>query len=270
MIGRVQPVELLQELVAPQVRQGFDSINFDILCGLPRQTQASFRQTIDKTLSFAPERIMLMFFNYCPHIKPHHALLNEAEMPGRDSKWAYFDEAVETLENNGYVRIGFDHFAKPSDDLVTALQDKTLHWNSLGYRPGRCVDMIGMGSGSLSRLTADYYAQNIYDLQDYERSVQQGAFPVARGYRLGADDRIRREVIHTLRCYLSLDIQTIERKYDIDFLYYFGRELERLRPCQDDGLIEIGDSALTITDLGRRFTAHLCGQFDAFISGDTT
>lgn len=269
VIGRVQPPELLEELLAPQIRQRFDSINFDILCGLPRQTAESFGKTIDTTIALAPERIMLMFYNHCPQIKPHHSLLNEAEMPGLEAKWAFFDEAVDTLERNGYVRIGFDHFAKASDDLVQALQSRSLHWNSLGYRPGRCVDMIGLGSGSLSRLTPDYYAQNIYELEAYERRVMRGEFPVARGYRLTADDKIRRAVVHSLRCYLSLDTQQIERKYAIDFSRYFSSELDRLGPCQADGLIEISDTCLVITELGRRFTAHICGLFDAFVPGET-
>jgi oxygen-independent coproporphyrinogen-3 oxidase len=269
VIGRVQPVELLEDLLVPHVRQRFDSINFDILCGLPRQTAASFRKTIDTTIAFAPERIMLMFYNHCPQIKAHHSLLNEAEIPGLDAKWAFFDEAVEVLEKNGYVRIGFDHFAKASDDLVEALQGRSLHWNSLGYRSGRCVDMIGLGSGSLSRVTSDYYAQNIYGLEDYERSVMQGEFPVARGYQLNTDDKIRREVIHSLRCYLSLDVRHVEKKYDIDFPVYFSDELDRLKPCQGDGLVEMADGLLTITALGRRFTSHICGLFDAFIPGVT-
>jgi len=269
IIGRVQPVELLETLLAPHLRQRFDSINFDILCGLPRQTAASFRKTIDTTIAFAPERIMLMFYNHCPQIKAHHGLLNEAELPGREAKWAFFDEAVDTLERHGYVRIGFDHFAKASDDLVAALQGHTLHWNSLGYRPGRCIDMIGLGSGSLSRLTSDYYAQNIYDLEDYERSVMRGAFPVARGYRLSADDKIRREVIHSLRCYLSVNMRDIETTYGVDFALYFGNELDRLKPCQAEGLVEISNGHLTITDVGRRFTAHVCGLFDAFIPRKT-
>jgi len=191
-------------------------------------------------------------------------------MPGLEAKWALFDEAVDSLERNGYLRIGFDHFAKASDDLVEALQSRSLHWNSLGYRPGRCVDMIGLGSGSLSRLGPDYYAQNIYELADYERSVMQGEFPVARGYRLTPDDKIRREVIHTLRCYSSLDLRYIERRYRIDFSQYFSNELNRLGRCQADGLIEISDHVLAITELGRRFTSHICGLFDAFIPAETT
>jgi oxygen-independent coproporphyrinogen III oxidase len=269
VIGRVQPAELLEALLVPQLRQRFDGINFDILCGLPRQTAPSFRNTIDTTVAFGPERIMLMFFNFCPEIKAHQSLLKEADMPGLEAKWALFDEAVETLEKNGYIRIGFDHFAKASDDLVQALQSRTLHWNSLGYRSGRCVDMIGLGSGSLSRLTPDYYAQNIYDLEAYERSVMQGRFPVGRGCRLNADDKIRRDVIHSLRCHLSIDMQYFEKKYDIDFSFYFSSELDRLKPCQADGLADISGSLLTITESGRRFTSHICGLFDAFIGKET-
>jgi len=264
-IGRIQPSELLQQLLAPRIRDRFEGVNFDILCGLPRQTRDSFRQTIDTVLSFAPDRIMLMFLNYCPEIKEHHKLMKVSEMPNLEEKWALFDQAVESLLGAGYLRVGFDHFALPSDSLARAYRARALHWNSLGYRSGRCVGMIGMGAGSLGRITENVYYQNQCDLDAYEKTVSHGFLPVDRGYVLTSEDTVRRDVIHTLRCYLSLDFKRIEDTHHIDFADYFQTELNALAPCQADGLVDISSQGLHITELGKVFTSHICGIFDAYI-----
>jgi oxygen-independent coproporphyrinogen-3 oxidase len=264
-IGRVQPASLLENLLTPQVRSRFDGINFDVLCGLPRQTPQSFQKTVQRTIEFSPDRIMLMFFNYCPGAKAHQWGIDRSELPSLDQKMEMFREAAAALEEAGYVRIGFDHFARPEDDLARAFRERSLHWNSLGYRPGRCVDMVGLGAGSLSRLSDEYYVQNLYDLDAYEKAVQSGQFPVQRGYRLTAEDKLRRDVIHSLRCTFGVDFAAIGRRYHIDFRQFFAESLAALAPCQTDGLVEITDQSLAITDLGKTFTSHICGVFDAYI-----
>lgn len=264
-INRVQPVELVENLLTPQMRECFDGVNFDVLCGLPRQTMESFRRTIEKVIELSPDRIMLMFLNYSPDLKKHHRLMNESEMPGLYEKIAIFSQAVRMLVESGYVRIGFDHFAKPTDDLARAMQDRAMHWNSLGYRPGRCIDMIGLGAGSLSRITAGYYSQNALSLSDYEAAVAGGRFPVMRGHKLTSDDVLRRDVIHELRCYFSLDIGRIEEKYDIDFRQYFAAEVRALGECASDGILEMSEDTIILTELGEHFVAHICGIFDAYM-----
>ena len=209
---------------------------------------------------------MLMFLNFCPGMKAHQRAIDPAELPGLDRKMEMFQEAVETLLGAGYVRVGYDHFARPGDDLAVALKERSLHWNSLGYRSGRCVDMIGFGAGSLGRITDRVYAQNLYDLEDYEKTVLSGRFPVYRGYSLSPEDRLRRDVVHRLRCYFEVDFRAIEKRHGIDFRECFAGELAALAACSRDHLVEISDRSLTITELGKTFTSHICGVFDAFLS----
>ncbi|MCH7918768.1 MAG: oxygen-independent coproporphyrinogen III oxidase [Planctomycetes bacterium] len=264
-IARIQPVELLENLLTPAIRSLFVGFNFDVLCGLPRQTLESFRKTLELTLQFTPNRIMLMFLNYCPDAQPHQRHMNEEEFPSLEMKWEMFGEAIERLLDAGYVRIGFDHFALPGDDLVEALRTKTMHWNSLGYRPAPCLDMIPFGAGSLGRITEDYYVQNIAPIDDYRKTVAQGRFPVAKGHHLNHDEKVRQHVIKTLRCYMSVEMQEVEEKYGIEFKPYFTKELQRLNPHVEDGLVHITDDAIQITPLGLTFTAQICGAFDAHI-----
>ena len=266
-IGRIQPASLLEGLLTPEIRGRFDGVNFDVLCGLPRQTRESFRRTVERTIEFSPDRIMLMFFNYCPDAKGHQRSIDASQLPDLDQKMAMFHEAAESLQRAGYVRIGYDHFAKPGDDLTAAFKGRTLHWNSLGYRGGRCVDMIGLGAGSLSRLTEEVYVQNLYDLDTYEQTVHSGRFPVHRGYRLSPEDRLRRDVVHSLRCYFEVDFRAIEKRHGIDFHEFFAGELAALAACSRDGLVEISGESLAITELGKTFTSHICGVFDAFLTG---
>ena len=264
-IARVQPASLLQKLLSPEVRERFRGVNFDILCGLPRQTEASFKQTIETTLSYAPDRIMLMFLNYCPSVKEHHRRIPASELPTVDKKWTLYNHAVGRLLGTGYVRIGFDHFAKPDDELAQAFRARTLHWNSLGYRAGRCVGMIGMGAGSLGRVTENVYYQNGYDIDQYTNRIAHGHWPVVRGYRLTAEDKIRRQIVHALRCHLALDFQPIEQAYGMVFKDTFAEEVQALRRCERDGLVIIKDRSFEITEIGKVFTSYICGLFDAYI-----
>ncbi len=264
-IARVQPASLLQELLLPEVRERFNGVNFDILCGLPRQTEASFKQTIEATLTYAPDRIMLMFLNYCPSAKEHHRRIQASELPSVDQKWILYNNAVERLLGAGYVRIGFDHFAKPDDELAQAFRARTLHWNSLGYRAGRCVGMIGMGAGSLGRVTENVYYQNCYDIDEYRTRIAQGHWPVERGYRLTAEDKVRRQIVHSLRCHLALDYQPIEQAHGIVFKDAFAEEIQALQRCERDGLVINRDRSFEITEVGKVFTSYICGLFDAYI-----
>ena len=269
-IGRIQPPELVERLLVPAVRGRFDGINFDILCGLPRQTRESFRRTIETTIRFGPDRIMLMFLNYCPGAKAHQRAIDRSELPSLNQKMEMFFETTEALQEAGYVRIGFDHFARPGDELAVGARQRTMHWNSLGYRPNPCVGMIGFGAGSLGRITEDYYVQNIYDIETYEKTVLGGRFPVYRGYRLSAEDKVRRDVIHSLRCYFDVDFGSIEARHGIRFQEFFAPELRALGPCRRDGLVEIDDARLTVTDVGKTFVSHVCGLFDAYLPKKST
>jgi oxygen-independent coproporphyrinogen-3 oxidase len=127
------------------------------------------------------------------------------------------------------------------------------------------VDMIGVGAGSLGRLSDEYYIQNLYDLDEYEKTVHSGRLPVGRGYRLTGEDKLRRDVIHHLRCYFEVDFREVSKRHGMDAWEFFAVERAALAECQRDGLVEISDQSLVITELGKTFTSHVCGLFDAYI-----
>jgi oxygen-independent coproporphyrinogen-3 oxidase len=262
-VGRIQPPELLDRLLTPEVRALFTSINFDIMWGLPRQTVDSFRATMEKVLAFSPDRISMLLLHYAPQVKQNQLHMNPAEFPGHRERTVLFLEAVRMLTDHGYTRIGFDHFAKPGDAVSVALRERKLCWNSLGYTPGRYQDIIGIGTGSSSRVSERYYFQNVYDQEQYRKLLDDGAFPLLRSHALDRDSILRREVLHTLRSYFSLDIGAIEKRYGIVFREYFADELAELQPFEADGLVAT-DGDLTITEKGMLFTTLICRTFDRF------
>jgi oxygen-independent coproporphyrinogen-3 oxidase len=262
-VNRIQPRELIEDLLTPDIRECFKGINFDIMWGLPRQTRETFRRTIDTVLELSPDRISLLLLHYAPDVKKHQKLMKKSELPNAHERTMLFHEAVQTLLNNDYVRIGLEHFAKPTDDLAKAMKNKTLQWNSLGYTTGRYFDVIGIGPGSSSTIN-DYYFQNVYPLSDYELAVSNGRFPILRGYKLNGDDVIRRDIIHKLRCYFFVDCLEIEYKFDIKFEEYFENEKLLLEEFAKDGLLEVSEKTFRITELGKYFTFQICHTFDNF------
>jgi oxygen-independent coproporphyrinogen-3 oxidase len=264
-INRVQPPELLEELLTPEIKNLFAGVNFDILCGLPRQNRESFRKTIDTVTKFSPERIALLTMCYSPEFSKHQKLMNKSEIPDLCERTSFFLEGTQTLLNNGYVRIGLEHFAKPTDDLAKAAKNKMLFWCGLGYTPGRYHNVIGLGTSSTS-VVGDCYAHNVYELSNYEAAVTNNVFPIYRGHKMSNDDVIRGDIINTLRSYFSLDYRQIEEKYDIEFEKYFKEEIAALDEFVKDGLVELSDNTITITELGKVFSGFVCRNFDRYVA----
>jgi len=185
-------------------------------------------------------------------------------LPDLYEKKMLFWEALTVLNENGYLRMGYDHFAKAHDDLYEATQKKTMHWNALGVTPGRYSDVIGIGIHSYTTVE-NYYSQNIYEIQEYEARINQGKFPLYRGYVLNDDDILRRDVIKTLRNFFSLDLRSIEEKYHISFKDYFKQEYIQLGEYVQDGMLELKDDRVAITEIGKLFANLICKTFDAFV-----
>lgn len=263
-INRIQPPEAIENLLTSDIRSLFKGVNFDILCGLPGQTEKSFKNTIQEVIRLSPDRLMLMFLTYSPDTKKHQQFLAKYAIPDIYERITFFDDALERLLNSGYLRIGVDHFAKPSDDLSVAMRNNDLHWNSLGYGPKEDFDIIGLGLSSSSRFTDSYYTQNVYEIQEYESSLQKEVFPVFRSYKLTEDDKIRRDIIHSLRTYLSLDWSRIEKKYGIDSKSYFRKEKLILNGLAEEGIVEVPENSLVITEAGKHFSGLACRAFDSY------
>ncbi len=268
-INRVQPAHLAADLLTPDVRQYFHSVNFDVICGLPKQTPETMRKTMETVVEMSPDRVCFNYLHYSPGFAPHQKLMKrDGELPNSYERKVLFLTALETLEKGGYVRTGYDHFAKPSDAVAKSMEQGKMQWNSLGYTPGECPDMLGLGVHSYSNLGGRFYSQNSYEESEYGAALEEGRFPIYRGYQMSQDDQIRRDVISALRGYFHLEYRDIEERYGIRFREYFREEENRLSEFVDDGIVELSEHAIVITDLGKEFADRVCSSFDDFIEHD--
>ena len=270
-INRIQPYSETEEIVSYSKGLGFNSINVDLIYGLPYQTKESFAKTIKLILKLNPDRIALFHYAHLPQLLNHQAkyILNES-LPSSDTKIQIFQHAVQTLTDNGYVFIGLDHFAKPEDELTLARAKKTLHRNFQGYTIKAGCDLYGLGITAISNVQ-NTFAQNIKKLNPYYEVLDSGNIPVFRGIILNKDDILRREIIMKILCHGEVSIPEIEGKYNIKFDNYFQNELERLKEFENDGLITLvirhsSFVIIKVTNLGQFFLRNIASVFDYYLN----
>lgn len=263
-INRVQPQELVESLLTPEIRKRFRSVNFDILYGLPFQTRESFQRTIEIVKRFAPDRVTLLRYAHLPHVKKHMKLINEAEIVDNEEKTHMFLAAVEQLLGGGYEYIGIDNFAKPHDTLAQAFKHKHVWRNFIGFTPGRVHNMIGVGPSATS-VFGDHYSQNVYDLFAYYHAGVGKRFPIERGHVMSQDDIIRREAIFRILCDLSLDWNELGEKFQINPERYFEEEKSVLPRFVEDGLLTSSKDVIQVTPKGRFFIRHIAKVFDVYL-----
>ncbi len=269
-INRIQPIELVEELLDPETVKLFpNGINFDIICGLPHQTNETIRKTAEECVRLSPDRICLNYLHLAPEFARHQNLMSDGKygrpdrLPDFYQRKDLFVAALETLTGNGYVRTGYDHFAKQTDAVAIAMKEGKMHWNALGVTAGRYASIIGIGVHSYSTIV-NYYFQNVYEVPEYQKMLTQGLFPIFRGHKLSQDDLVRRDVIQTLRSFFSIDFVSIDEKYNINFEDYFDKELSDLKDFVADELVQVRDRAIVITEKGHQFANTVCYVFDNY------
>jgi oxygen-independent coproporphyrinogen-3 oxidase len=263
-VNRIQ-TEAETRLVLDTAREhGFRSLNLDLIFGLPRQTLAGFGATLDKVLEAAPDRIALYSYAHVPHLFKPQRRISEAELPSADAKLAILDLAIERLTDAGYVYIGMDHFARPDDELAVAQREGKLQRNFQGYSTHADCDLLSFGISAIAKVGATY-SQNVRTLDDYYLRLDNETLPCFRGWRLSADDLLRRDVIHALMCHFNVSFRRIERAHAIAFRDYFASELESLEPLVDDGLVEIASDSIDVTPRGRLLVRAVAMAFDRYL-----
>lgn len=265
-VRRVQSFEITKELFADCRALGFESINIDLIYGLPHQTVTSFAETIDKVISINPDRIALFSYAHVPWLKKQQGSFAKY-LPEGFAKFRIFHTAIEKFTAAGYRYIGLDHFARPDDELCRAQDDRTLHRNFQGYTTRGGADLFGMGVSSISGF-ADVYAQNWRDLPQYYAAIDAGTLATMRGIQLSADDRLRRDVINRLLCHCVLVKAEIEQEYGVNFADYFAAELASLRDLECDGLVRVSNERIEVTAAGRIFIRNIAMVFDAWLQRD--
>ncbi|MCR4418032.1 MAG: oxygen-independent coproporphyrinogen III oxidase [Ignavibacteria bacterium] len=263
-VNRIQPEEMTRQVIEWVRELGFQSINIDLMYGLPFQTIETFEKTIDKVLELSPDRLAVFNYAHVPWMKKHQALIHEEDLPTPQEKLNILKMTIEKLTSNGYVFIGMDHFAKPEDELTKALKNKQLYRNFQGYSTHAGCDLFAFGITSISQLK-DVYAQNYKTEKEYFASIDNERLPVFKGYRLTEDDQIRRKVIMNLMCNFELNFDEIENEFKINFKEYFEKSLSQLKEMSDEGLVIMNDNEIKITEMGRLLIRNIAMKFDGFI-----
>jgi oxygen-independent coproporphyrinogen-3 oxidase len=268
-VHRVQPYAQVAELMAQARLEGFDSINMDLIYGLPKQTSESFARTLSQVVALKPDRIALYAYAHLPQrFKPQRRIDAEALPSGAD-KIGMLSAAINTFGEQGYDYIGMDHFALHKDSLALAKRQGRLHRNFQGYSTHPDSDLIGLGVSSIGRVGA-HYCQNAKTLDEYYDALRRGELPIVRGLTLSRDDLVRRSVIMAIMCQGRVDIESIELSYLLDFRQYFETELRWLEPFVESGLVQMESDGVRVTDLGWYFVRAIAMVFDRHLQADKT
>jgi oxygen-independent coproporphyrinogen-3 oxidase len=262
-VHRIQPYEVTRDLIAIARDLGFDSINVDLIYGLPYQTAESFAHTIEQIVSLSPDRIAMFSYAHVPWLKKQQGSF-VAHLPEGMKKFDIFRSGLLKFLEAGYLYIGMDHFAKANDELAVSQRNRTLHRNFQGYTTKAGADLYGMGITAISGVQ-DTYAQNYRDIPSWEKAVEERGLATMRGYRLSEDDVIRREVISRLLCHTVIVKDEISNRFGINFDEYFAPELDRLKTPQEDGLVVMNDKEIRAAWLGRIFIRNLAMVFDPYL-----
>ena len=266
-VHRIQPAEQVFDLVGASRELGFESVNVDLIYGLPMQTPDTFERTLAQVVTLRPDRIALYAYAHLPERFKPQRRIHAPDLPPAAVKLVMLSSAMRILMAAGYVYVGMDHFALPTDALAVAKRQGRLHRNFQGYSTQPDCDLIALGVSSIGRVGATF-SQNVKTLDEYYDLLNQGRLPVARGMALTRDDLLRRSVIMALMCQGSVLFESVELSHLVDFKHYFAAELENLAGMQDQGLVLLDDLGIHVTELGWFFVRGVAMVFDRYLQAD--
>jgi oxygen-independent coproporphyrinogen-3 oxidase len=266
-VHRLQPAEQVFALVDAARSRGFESINVDLIYGLPRQSTESFGRTLEQISVLRPDRIALYAYAHLPErVKPQRRI-DVAQLPSPASKLAMLSQSLTTLRDAGYVYVGMDHFALPDDALAIAKRQGRLYRNFQGYSTQPDCDLIGLGVSSIGRVGATY-CQNTKTMEEYCDQLEQGRLPVVRGLALSRDDLVRRAVIMSIMCQGQVQFESINLAYLVNCKVYFAKEMQDLHSLVDQGLVVIDEVGIQVTAQGWFFVRVVAMVFDRYLQTD--
>ncbi len=269
-VRRIQPFDLVSDTLATCRELGFDSVNFDLIYGLPFQTVETIRETIEQTIELSPDRVAYYHYAQIPEKIATQRGMDYTKLPDSETKLAMFMLGAEMFTSAGYEFIGLDHFAKCDELLAKALREGTIQRNFQGMTTGGGLDLVGLGASSISQLLGLGFLQNAHAIKEYVSRIIQGKLPTVRGKRLTRDDRIRQAVIGSFYCTTQIHPRQIEDEFGIVFDDYFARELAAVEELQRDGLVTVdGEGVIRTTmPLGRVLMRTVAAVFDAYLDPD--
>ena len=266
-VHRIQPAAQVFDLMAAARKMGFESVNVDLIYGLPKQTPESFDRTLKQVNDLRPDRIALYAYAHLPErFKPQRRIL-AAELPVGSSKIAMLSRSLDALMNAGYVYVGMDHFALPDDALAVAKRQGRLHRNFQGYSTQPDCDLIGLGVSAIGRMGGTY-SQNAKTMEEYVDMLDNGQLPIVKGLALSRDDLIRRAWIMAIMCQGHVQYDAFNEAWLIDAKKYFASEISQLESLQTQGLVELSDGGLQVTPMGWFFVRGVAMVFDKYLQAD--
>jgi oxygen-independent coproporphyrinogen-3 oxidase len=264
-IHRIQPFEQTRALTLAARARGIERVSFDLIYGLPHQTEASFGRTLDAVLSLEPDRLALYAYAHVTWIAKQQRGFERGDLPGPRLRMRIMSLAIRRLVEAGYRYVGMDHFAKPGDELSRALDAGTLRRNFMGYTTEDGVDVLAFGPSAISELPGTY-VQVDKDLAGWSEAVSRGELATQRGHQLSPDDERRRVLIREVMCQGEIRASAYRSRFGGDFARDFASARARLAPFAEDGLVELPDSGdLRVTPLGRLFLRQIAMVFDAYL-----
>lgn len=269
-IGRVQPFETVAAAARSLREAGIDALNFDLMYGLPGQTAETITDTVEKTVELAPGRIALFGYAHVPWMRKHQRLIDESRLPAASERLRLANIARTRLVAAGYVAVGLDHFARADDSMAIALADGSLKRNFQGYTTDQGEQLIGFGVSSIGRLTKGYI-QNHSDVRHWQRDIQAGRLPVAKGVALSADDLARGRIIEELMTNYSCDIAPVCSSFGLTTAD-LADAFNALEELAENGIVRVERSdndnktCVHITDEGRPYVRLAAAAFDAYLA----
>ena len=264
LVNRVQPIDMTRRVFDTCRELGFESVNVDLIYGLPLQTVARFTPTVEEIIDMAPDRIATFNYAHVPWLKKHQVLIPEDKLPSPAEKLDIFEMVSSRFDEAGYVFIGMDHFSKPDDEIAVAQREGTLYRNFQGYTTHAGCDLYAFGITAIGQLRRTY-TQNVKKVSDYYAALDAGELPVERGILLTDEDLLRREVITRLMCDFALTPSDFEAQYGIDFSEHFGDALAEFEGFIADGLMTREADRFVVTPAGRLLIRNIAMPFDAYL-----
>lgn len=266
-IHRVQPFDMVRDVVLACRELDFDSVNFDLIYGMPYQTPETIHDTVEKTILLSPDRVAYYHYAQIPEKIATQRGMDYTKLPDSETKLEMFLIGLELFESAGYDFIGLDHFARPDEGLSQALAEGSIQRNFQGMTTGGGLRLLGAGMSAISHLVGVGYTQNVKTPDTYVERIEQGTTPIERGKRFTPDDLIRQAVINQLYCTARILPESIETEFHIDFDEYFARELTVMEELRSDGIVTLDETrTIRVTcPLGRVLVRNVAAVFDAYL-----
>ena len=264
-VNRIQPAKLFEDLLTPKVRKMYKEIAFDLLIGQPGQTLESMSKTCDEVIRLKPTLVQLSLMAYKPWVAKYQVqMLAEGPLPDFLERKELLEIIHKKLKAGGYIRTGFECYSLPGSPMTKAFEEGNAHYGASGHQTGGKVNFIAVGSSSMSNLGNDYYVQNFYDIPSYKKALDKDLLPSFRGMKLNNDDKIRQHATQQIRSYFKIDYKNFKDQFGINCKDYFENEIKFMKEMQSDGLVEISDESICLTEIGKDFTQNIMNVFDKY------